>query len=277
MKKASSLKVFAENLDRLMRLRGIKNPWLAEQIGVSRQAVHQWRRGLSYPSQKYIDVLCKILNCTEKSLNEEKGHAYAMNLNNYLIARNLTPVSLATILNVPFEVVRKWLNAEETPSSEMFRALAKVLECGYYDIVRKPKVLSLSMWAKRERISVTRAEDLFKLRIISGAITTPFGMIVPWNIKVPKNSKFLVMMAKRRPLWGEAGKENFAQNLKTIMDANKISNYFLAERLDINPTTVSHWRNGLRTPDENSLENIAAILGCTVIDLVAPEDISEAA
>lgn len=257
--------VFAANLDRIMRLRGLKNPWVGDRLGVSRQAIHQWRHGGTYPSQLCLEKLCHVLQC---SLDDLLKPPYAVNLKNLMEARRFHETFLAARLNMTLPEVREFLDGVVEPSGAVLSHLADILECTENDILEAPDVLTVSAWAKKEDIPITRAIDLFELGLLSGAITTDFGLLVPASIKAPPESKQLVSQTKRA-IWGRdaEAKNLFVQNLKVLQGVYKLANVSLAENLDVQPATISHWRSGLRTPEATNLAKIGKIFGRTVDDL----------
>ncbi len=60
---------FAENLERLMRLRGLSRRQLAERLGITQQAVGQWLRAANptFPAHRIRDI-CTVLGATPNEL-----------------------------------------------------------------------------------------------------------------------------------------------------------------------------------------------------------------
>lgn len=54
---------FCNNLQKLRKNKNISQEQLAEELGVSRQAVSKWESGASYPEMDKLVLLCKIFNC----------------------------------------------------------------------------------------------------------------------------------------------------------------------------------------------------------------------
>ena len=70
---------FSINLDRLMTLQGLRNSDVAQKVGVSRQMVSLWRRGLSMPSVERERALAQALGCQVDDLwQPNSGEAPAM-------------------------------------------------------------------------------------------------------------------------------------------------------------------------------------------------------
>ena len=54
---------FCNNLQKLRKNKNISQEQLAEELGVSRQAVSKWESGASYPEMDKLVLLCKTFNC----------------------------------------------------------------------------------------------------------------------------------------------------------------------------------------------------------------------
>jgi transcriptional regulator with XRE-family HTH domain len=257
---------FAANLDTLMTLRGLKNSWVGDQIGVSRQAVHNWRHGESM-SEYHQKRLRRAVGCTEANFNLP---LHAFNLICLMQARNLASNALATVVGVPGRMVRLWMDGQQKPAGAVLERLAEALEVTRTDIMQKPQILSLFMWAQREEIPISRARELFALGLCTGIIENDGGPFVPAFVKAPENSKTLVDVTKRCSLYGEAGRRHFSHNLSNFMRRRRMKDAAMAGALGVNPVTVHHWKKGERTPKEINLSSIAAILECEVDDLMCP-------
>ena len=53
---------FSEKLPKLRKNNNLSQEQLAEQLGVSRQAVSKWEAGNSYPDMEKMLQMCQILN-----------------------------------------------------------------------------------------------------------------------------------------------------------------------------------------------------------------------
>lgn len=190
-----------------------------------------------------------------------------------------TPETLAAKTSLPIELINQLIApCPEEDCSKLLDVvpgvvgfLANIFSCTREDILGYPKpveTLSLNEWATRENIPVTRARDLFDLGLVEGAIHTDFCILIPKDVSAPENSKQLVTLTKRRPRFGTDGWDGFAERLNERMTAANITNIMMADALEVVPTTVSHWRAGIRTPDENKLKIIAKLCKCFVADLL---------
>lgn len=269
--------LFSENLNRIMTFKGMKNSWLASPLGVSRELVRQWRNKISYPNQEFIQKIANQLEC----LVEELTHPiYSSNIIKLMKKYDLTKETLSqkTFGRVSVSRLEKWLTLsddmiEDEGGMERFEAeaLMVVFGCSEEDIFETPEqveTMSLNEWARREGIPSTRAKDLFELNIIDGAIHTEYGILVKTDVFVPKNSKQLVTMTKKRPKYGSYNWGEFAQRLSKAMEICGVSNTTMAEATGVVPTTVSHWRAGVRTPSENKLPTIAKFCQSSIEYLV---------
>lgn len=61
-------KTFAENLVRLINLRGLSQVDVAKALDVSESAVSLWCAGKTSPRMRKVDMLCQLLNCTRSQL-----------------------------------------------------------------------------------------------------------------------------------------------------------------------------------------------------------------
>ncbi|MEN6536469.1 MAG: helix-turn-helix transcriptional regulator [Bryobacteraceae bacterium] len=55
---------------RLMEAKGISQTQLADMLGVPRQQVGYWVRGMVVPSAKYLELIAQILECSIDDLFE---------------------------------------------------------------------------------------------------------------------------------------------------------------------------------------------------------------
>ena len=62
---------FSEKLPKLRKNNNLSQEQLAEQLGVSRQAVSKWEAGNSYPDMEKMLQMCKILNCHLEDLMDD--------------------------------------------------------------------------------------------------------------------------------------------------------------------------------------------------------------
>lgn len=67
------LRIFSENLNFLMRKHGINQKELAERMGVSKQTVSTWCKGLNTPRTEKLDRLCSILDCDRNTLMQRSN------------------------------------------------------------------------------------------------------------------------------------------------------------------------------------------------------------
>ncbi|WP_323705142.1 helix-turn-helix domain-containing protein [Mammaliicoccus sciuri] len=61
----------------------------------------------------------------------------------------------------------------------------------------------------------------------------------------------------------------FSLNLERLMAKNDIDDSKLAELVDVNRTTVTRWRKGIRSPKLDKLPEIAKIFGVEPLDLIS--------
>ena len=52
----------------ILRKKGVKQNWLAHQIGVSQVTLSNWVKDKSNPSKKNLQKLCEVLNVNVKEL-----------------------------------------------------------------------------------------------------------------------------------------------------------------------------------------------------------------
>jgi len=51
-----------DNLDQILKSRGIKQSWLAKKLGVTRESVNHWVKGKNQPGTKNLKKIAEILN-----------------------------------------------------------------------------------------------------------------------------------------------------------------------------------------------------------------------
>jgi DNA-binding Xre family transcriptional regulator len=261
--------IFSANLNRVMTLQGMDNQWLGTMTGVSRERVRQWRNGRVYP-QDLIERIAVALNCTSDDLHKP---LFCANLDWLMKEKKIEANTLANLLGIAPGTITRLLRGTLEPSERHITDLCRVLDCTEDDLIRFPDLLPLSRWAAREGIPLKRARDLFDLNLLTGAIITPFSLMIPAHIKAPLNSKQLVLTQKRRPQWGMAGSRNFHLRLNRMMDRARVTDEQLANALGVAVITVKyHWRTGDRTPEEEKLPLIAQVCQCSVQDLLNHEE-----
>jgi len=63
----------------------------------------------------------------------------------------------------------------------------------------------------------------------------------------------------------------FSDNLKRIMKSKKITADKIADKIGVSRGTVTHWSNGIRTPNPEQINKLASILGIRVSELFDDE------
>ena len=71
----SQTEIFADNLTRLLRAKGISQNALARKIDVSPMSVNSYCRGISMPRNDKIDRMCQVLNITRAELLQDRTAA----------------------------------------------------------------------------------------------------------------------------------------------------------------------------------------------------------
>ena len=59
-----------------------------------------------------------------------------------------------------------------------------------------------------------------------------------------------------------------SKNILRYLERYDMTQVQLAEKIGVNPVTMSRWMNGVRTPTVYAMKRIARALGCTIDDLV---------
>lgn len=193
---------------------------------------------------------------------------FAGNLARLMVQRGLNNARLSNHLGVTRQAVQRWVRSKGCPTEENLAALCVALRCTMADLLTKPrrqavKMLPLTAWAKRENIPLTRARDLFALRLLSGEQHTPFTILVPEALHAPEDSKKMVLMAKRRPGWVPTFQDNFRRLMtETATTCSQIS-----AKIGVGPGAVMHWMHNRNYPHRDRLPQIAMALGVTVQEL----------
>lgn len=68
---------------------------------------------------------------------------------------------------------------------------------------------------------------------------------------------------------------SFSSNLERLMNKRDMSDSELAELVDVNRTTVTRWRKGIRSPKLDKLPEIANVFGVKPLDLIHDMDDSK--
>jgi transcriptional regulator with XRE-family HTH domain len=267
---------FAANLNRLMAQYGIRDAHLADEADVSRQLVGLWRNGKCFPKQKALAKTAEMLHCSIEYLTTPQPSAFAANLRNLMKKHGFDAYPLADYLGMDVNDVIEWLRARATPPG-----MAEVVAiCDYIkmrhavvyepvDLLGNSVTIPLRSWARRENIPLNRAQSLFEMGLVLGAVETPFGLLIPITLHAPTDSKRLVATTKRRPRWGVFGLNNFYMAMNSRMTDRQLRNQIIADATEVSATTVQHWRTGIRLPNEENMRIIATVLGCEVEEMIS--------
>ncbi|MCE5737770.1 helix-turn-helix transcriptional regulator [Staphylococcus pseudintermedius] len=68
---------------------------------------------------------------------------------------------------------------------------------------------------------------------------------------------------------------SFSSNLERLMNKRDMSDSDLATLVDVNRTTVTRWRKGIRSPKLDKLPEIANVFGVEPLDLISESNIQE--
>ena len=81
---------FSENIKKIRKEHNLSQEQLAEELGVSRQAISKWESGAAYPEMDKIITICKKYNCNiddllHSDIKEVKGEEEVKkNINKYI-------------------------------------------------------------------------------------------------------------------------------------------------------------------------------------------------
>jgi transcriptional regulator with XRE-family HTH domain len=56
-------------LKELINLKGVKQKWLAEKVGVSEVSLSNWCSGKSIPTKKHLQKISEVLDVSAKSIS----------------------------------------------------------------------------------------------------------------------------------------------------------------------------------------------------------------
>lgn len=62
------------------------------------------------------------------------NEVFANNLNYYLVQKNLSPMQVSRIIEVPYYIVMGWVNAKRYPDTAALNKLVDFLDCDYRDL-----------------------------------------------------------------------------------------------------------------------------------------------
>lgn len=66
-------KIFAKNLNTMLKRRGLSQVDIANALGVTESAVSLWCAGKTTPRMSKVDKLCELLRCTRSALLADDG------------------------------------------------------------------------------------------------------------------------------------------------------------------------------------------------------------
>jgi len=55
-------------LKKLIQSKGVKQKWLAQEVGVSEVTISQWAQKKSVPNKKHLEKLCEVLNVSQTEI-----------------------------------------------------------------------------------------------------------------------------------------------------------------------------------------------------------------
>ncbi len=61
-----------KHLKEIITKKGIKQKWLAQQIGVSEVTISNWVKGIYQPTDENIEKIAKVLNIEKEKLYDNK-------------------------------------------------------------------------------------------------------------------------------------------------------------------------------------------------------------
>lgn len=112
---------------------------LAELIGVNKQTISQYERGVRFPTKENLNALCDALGVSSDYLlgrEQNKVSAnFSANLKDIRVSRNLTQKDLAEIINVSDRTVSSWEAGRTEPSLDMVDKLSEALCCSNSDLI----------------------------------------------------------------------------------------------------------------------------------------------
>ena len=112
---------------------------LAELMGVNKQAISQYERGVRFPTKENLNALCDALGVSsDYLLGRERNKVntnFSANLKDIRVSRNLTQKDLAEIINVSDRTVSSWEAGRTEPSLDMVDKLSEALRCHNSDLI----------------------------------------------------------------------------------------------------------------------------------------------
>lgn len=204
---------------------------------------------------------------TRENLPLAQSKYFAANLAWMMQQRGLSSLRLSGYLGISRQAVHSWLQDDTRPTDEHFQGLCIALHCEPGELLARrraaPAMLTISEWARREGIPVGRARDLFALRLLQGEQNTGFTILVPKRLRAPRDSKRLVLMAKRRPRWVET----FHSNFPRLLAEASVTHSHVASKTQVKSAAVLHWAQQRNYPERHRLPLIAKVLGVSLQEL----------
>ena len=108
----------AENLNQLLKAKGIKAIDLAEKVGVSKSAVSHWLAGDNSPN---IEILAKICQEYDVKLSELLNEKIEATYADLVKASGMSQTKFAARFMIPLRTVQNWVGGQRTmPRYEKF-------------------------------------------------------------------------------------------------------------------------------------------------------------
>ena len=143
MKKEKFIAFFIERRKQL----GYSQSKIANELGISDQAVSNWERGISFPDLSYLDDIAKLLQTNVYSLIEGKqknvmikediifnNQRFSLYLSKLRKDKNLTQNELGKILGVSGQNISKFENGGFLPSVELIEKYAEYFNVSLLNI-----------------------------------------------------------------------------------------------------------------------------------------------
>ena len=71
---------------------------------------------------------------------------------------------------------------------------------------------------------------------------------------------------------GMAGSRDFGNDLRDARQQAGLTQVKLAQQLDVDPGAISGWERGIRRPDDENRERVAAFMGLTLADYLVKDE-----
>ena len=233
---------FNENLQNLRKMKGMSQEQLAEQLGVSRQAISKYESGNGYPETEKLIAICEIFDCsmdvlikgkiTADSTGEKKKYENLQNKFSKGIALGVGIILLGVTILLGFAGVA---NAATTAALEERYAIMGVIVLLCCILIAVPTFIMLGIEEENFDKKIT-AKDAAEECFLSESHSR---MLFSKHFKVPPAKYINDLKIKKATSLLKSGLYSIVEVSKMVgIDSPSYFSWFYKKHTSLNPSDV---------------------------------------